>query len=170
MSAHVTRVAPDSPGTKWHSPLLAGLAGDDVTDPNRHPASSEETPGPPGRAHLDGTQVLVLDDYEEGAEALCELLTTFGFDARAAYDGPSALALAATFRPKTCLLDLDVPVMDGYEVARRLRELLGSDLTLLALTGYGREEDRLKTAQAGFAAHLVKPLDLDELIALLSGS
>jgi len=92
-----------------------------------------------------------------------------GNEVRIALDGPRALAVAETFAPQIILLDIGLPGMDGYEVARRLRKDKRFNTTVLAaLTGYGSPEDRRKSESAGFNAHLVKPLDLDALQQLLA--
>jgi CheY-like chemotaxis protein len=105
-------------------------------------------------------RVLIVDDNRDGAEALAELLGLWKYDTRVAFDGGSALALAADYRPDAVILDIGMPGMDGYETARRLRE--DSSLRsarLIALTGYGRSEDRERARSAGFDVHLTKPLD-----------
>jgi CheY-like chemotaxis protein len=85
-----------------------------------------------------------------------------------AYDPTLALAVAIAFRPQVAILDIGLPVMNGYELARELRSLLGDvSPVLIALTGYGQEADRQKSEQAGFSAHLVKPVASDALLALL---
>ena len=99
---------------------------------------------------------------------LAEALRTFGYEVRTAADGPSALALAAAFHPQVALLDLGLPVMDGYELSERLRALSPPILTV-AVTGYGQETDRTRSTAAGFAAHFVKPVELEELKATLDG-
>jgi signal transduction histidine kinase len=118
----------------------------------------------PGRARA-GVRVLVVDDNEDAAELLAEALRERGHEPHVAFDGPSALALAARIHPKIGLLDLGLPVMDGYELARRLRALPGDEVALVAVTGYGQEVDRRASALAGFAEHLVKPVDLDRVCA-----
>ena len=97
---------------------------------------------------------------------LADALRTFGYEVCVASDGPAALALAREFQPHVVLLDLGLPVMDGYEVAERLRADAGSGLQI-AVTGYGQETDLMRSEAAGFAAHLVKPVDLDELRSTL---
>jgi CheY-like chemotaxis protein len=85
-----------------------------------------------------------------------------------AHDGPQALAAAESFRPTTVLLDIGLPVMDGYELARLLQEVWGDHpVRFVAITGYGQETDKEKARAAGFDAHLVKPVDVTELVALL---
>jgi CheY-like chemotaxis protein len=113
--------------------------------------------------------VLVVDDNQNGADSLQQLLEIYGHESRAAYDGESALRLAREFRPDVVLLDLGMPGLDGYQVARRLRRDEGlHDALLVALTGYGSEEDRRLSAEAGFDAHLLKPADLGQLQRLLA--
>ena len=108
--------------------------------------------------------------------ATCELtlalssraLELEGYEVRIAYDGPAALTAAAAFNPTVVLLDLGLPAMDGYEVARRLRTLPGfTTARIVAVSGYGQESDRKRTAEWGFDRHLVKPVDLAEILALL---
>jgi CheY-like chemotaxis protein len=113
-------------------------------------------------------RVLIVDDNQDAASLLAEALALRGWDARVAHDGPEALRVAARFRPRAACLDLGLPVMDGFELAARLRGLPGlGDLRLVAVTGYGQDSDRGRTAAAGFHHHLVKPVDLDLLDSLL---
>jgi signal transduction histidine kinase len=107
-------------------------------------------------------RVLVVDDNHDALSMLGDALRTFGYDVRTAVDGPSALAKAEQFQPQVALLDLGLPVMDGYEVAERLRTLAAPPLTI-AVTGYGQDADRTRSEASGFAAHFVKPVDLEEL-------
>jgi PAS domain S-box-containing protein len=119
-----------------------------------------------------GPRVLVVDDNVDAAEMLAAALTAKGYETMVAHSGPAALLAAETFRPAIGFLDLGLPVMDGYELATRLRDL--SDLPsmrLVAVTGYGQKSDRRKTRQAGFHHHLVKPVDLravDEVLTRLA--
>ena len=114
-------------------------------------------------------RVLVVDDNADAAGTLAMLLELHGHETREAADGPAALASAAEFQPHMILLDIGLPGMDGYEVARRLRASSTTRAaTLVALTGYGREEDRQLSLSAGFDHHLVKPADPVELLALIS--
>jgi CheY-like chemotaxis protein/nitrogen-specific signal transduction histidine kinase len=116
-----------------------------------------------------GPRVLVVDDSTDTAEMLTQVLQCLGYDVASAHDGPSALERARTFRADVALLDIGLPVMDGYELAERLRTSLNGapGPTLIAVTGYGQEADRNRTAAAGFAHHLVKPIDIQELVSLL---
>jgi CheY-like chemotaxis protein/nitrogen-specific signal transduction histidine kinase len=113
-------------------------------------------------AHAQAIRALVVDDNPDAVSMLGDALRSFGYETRTASDGPAALAIAQTFQPHVVLLDLGLPVMDGYEVAERLR-VLGAPPLTVAVTGYGQDADRAQSAAAGFAAHFVKPVDLEEL-------
>jgi CheY-like chemotaxis protein len=114
-------------------------------------------------------RVLVIDDNRDSAEMMAALLRVTGHDVRIAYDGPTALDLARVQPPDIVLCDISMPGMSGLKVARHLREDPGLENALLvALTGYGQEEDRRRSQEAGFNEHLVKPVGLDALRALLS--
>ncbi len=118
-----------------------------------------------------GSRVLVVDDNTDGAEILAESLRELGYRVEIAHDGPSALELAARFKPEIALLDIGLPKMDGYELATRLQELgNGTPMRLVAVTGYGQDTDRIRSARAGFAAHLVKPVNLDLLDEVVRSS
>jgi CheY-like chemotaxis protein len=113
--------------------------------------------------------VLVVDDNADVTDTVALLLKVDGHDVRTAPDGPSALAESQAFRPEVVILDIGLPGMDGYEVARHLRRQAGmKKAVLVALTGYGQEEDRRRSQEAGFDAHLVKPADPAALQALLT--
>ena len=116
-------------------------------------------------------KVLIVDDNRDAAESLGVLLEFLGASVRVVNDGPAALAELATQRPAVVLLDIGMPGMDGYEVARRMRALPdGQALTLIALTGWGQDQDRARTRLAGFDHHMVKPADIDALSALLQAA
>lgn len=116
-------------------------------------------------------RVLVVDDNHDAADAAGNLLEVTGADVRVVYDGASALEQVADFEPDVILLDLGMPGMDGYEVARRLRQHpQGKHATLIALTGWGQEEDRKRTRETGFHHHLVKPLNLRDLQSRLAAT
>ena len=120
-------------------------------------------------ARRSGRRVLVVDDNADAAQLIAVALEAAGHDVRAIFDGPSAIVLAGAFRPDVVLLDLGLPLMDGFEVARRLREERsnGGAPLLVAVTGYGQAADMERTQSAGFDAHMVKPVDVSELILLL---
>ncbi|HEX7812223.1 MAG TPA: response regulator [Burkholderiales bacterium] len=111
-------------------------------------------------------RVLLVDDNSDANETMATLLALCGQDVRTAMDGPSALQIAAEFKPQLVLCDLGLPGMDGFEVIRLLREQSGEAMPMpevIALTGYGRTEDRQRTHEAGFNGHLVKPIDFETL-------
>jgi len=105
-------------------------------------------------------RVLVVDDNQDAAQMLSLLLTMLGKEVKTANDGIEALQVAAEFLPEVILLDLGMPRMDGYEAARCIRkEAWGKDMVLIALTGWGEEDDKRRTIEAGFDHHLVKPVE-----------
>jgi CheY-like chemotaxis protein len=134
-------------------------------------AAAEPT-RPVGRAAATAAhRLLVVDDNVDSAESLGMVLRLLGNEVRTAHDGPTALAMGAEFAPDVVLLDIGMPGMDGYEVARRMRAM--AQLTgalIVAQTGWGQEEDRRRSREAGFDHHLVKPVDpaaLEDLLARL---
>jgi len=124
-------------------------------------------------AVISGTikhRILVVDDNRDAATALAAILTVLGYDARSAFDGADALMQATVFRPEVVLLDLRMPRLNGFETAERLRaQAGGQSLVLIALTGYGQEKDRRRTAAAGFDHHWIKPVDPAMLETMLAG-
>jgi CheY-like chemotaxis protein len=113
-------------------------------------------------------RILIVEDHADTSASMKLLLSLNGFEVQSAPDGPTALETAREFHPEVVLLDIGLPGMNGYEVARRLRaECPAQPPFLVALTGYGREEDRLRSERAGIDLHLVKPADPDHLIGLL---
>jgi signal transduction histidine kinase len=121
---------------------------------------------------IEPQRILVADDNHDAAEALSLQLQLAGHDVRTAHDGMEALQAARTFEPDIVLLDLGMPKMDGYEVARQLRteSAGGREMTLIALTGWGQQQDRDRTADAGFDAHLVKPVAEAQLFKALAAA
>jgi CheY-like chemotaxis protein len=119
------------------------------------------------------TRILIVDDYAPAADSLSELLQMQGFETRVARDGADALEAAVDFQPSLALIDIGLPQMDGYELARRLRATAGlENLRLVALTGFGQASDLARAREAGFDAHLLKPVSLerlDEVTRLASG-
>jgi CheY-like chemotaxis protein len=110
-----------------------------------------------------------VDDSRDAADSLGMLLKYLGADVQVVYDGPSALKALALYRPAVVLLDIGMPGMDGYELAQRIRqEPAWQKLVLIALTGWGLEEDRRRSRAAGIDHHLVKPVDADALQGLLA--
>ena len=141
----------------------------------RLPASSPPSEVPPIRQvpspeAREGFRVLVVDDNLDSAGALAGLLEMSGFDVRSVHEGREAISAARLHRPKAVLLDIGLPGMDGYQVAEHIRGEEGlEDTTIIAITGYGEEQAFLRSREAGFDHHLVKPVDYDTLLDILSG-
>jgi len=163
---HGGRVEAQSAGPGTGSEFLVVLpAGSDAREPTDTVAAAVPLPAAAGATN---TRILVVDDNEDAAEILAEALRDVGHDVRVAADGPSALVAAAEFVPEIVLLDIGLPVMDGYEVARQLRQRTEPrPPRLVAVTGYGQDKDRALALEAGFDDHIVKPVDLDDLFARL---
>lgn len=113
-------------------------------------------------------KVLVVDDNRDSADSLAMLLRFDGHDVHVAGDGAEALAMAEQLQPEVMVLDIGLPNMDGYEVARRLRRLPWShDIRLIAVTGYGQHDDLRASSEAGFEHHLIKPINPAELSQII---
>jgi CheY-like chemotaxis protein len=111
----------------------------------------------------------VVDDNQDSANTLGQMLEIHGHQIRVVHDGLAAVAAAGEFRPRVVLLDIGMPELDGYEACRRIRsEAWGREMILIALTGWGQDEDRRRTAAAGFDQHLVKPVDSQALLKVLA--
>jgi CheY-like chemotaxis protein/anti-sigma regulatory factor (Ser/Thr protein kinase) len=138
-------------------PALVGAAEMTVPSPVKEPSL------------VTGRRVLVVDDNEDGAESMAMILQFSGHETFKAYDGVAAIEVAERVRPDLVLLDIGLPRMNGYEVCRRLRqEPWGRAMTIVALTGWGQDEDRNRSKEAGFDVHMVKPVDFDALLQLLA--
>jgi CheY-like chemotaxis protein len=115
-------------------------------------------------------RVLIVEDNVDAARGFQELLELHGHEVRVAYDGLAALVLAASYVADVGFIDIGLPGLDGYQVARRLRETPSyAAATLIALSGYGRDDDKREAAAAGFDRHLTKPVDIETVCALLAG-
>jgi CheY-like chemotaxis protein len=158
---HGGTVEAHSKGERRGSEFVVRLPALDAplaTQPARPPAS-----GPHDR------RILVVDDNRDAVDALAMMLRLSGNDVDVAYDGLSALGTAQSFRPDAVVLDIGLPGMDGYEVARRLRARPEtSEALIVAVTGYGQNEDRERSCAAGFDHHLVKPIESEALLSLLA--
>jgi CheY-like chemotaxis protein len=135
------------------------------------PLAPDQSDGPAktprGLVSFRGHRVLVVDDNQDAAESIRTLLDLLEAHARVAFDGPQALALFREFNANIVLLDIGMPGMDGYEVARALRERHPErNVHIVALTGWGQDQDRAQTRAAGFDRHLVKPVDFATLQSL----
>src|SRR5690349_16563688 len=114
-------------------------------------------------------RILVVDDHPDTARSYYELLTAMGHECRYCTDPREALPLARDLRPDLVLLDIGLlPELDGHDVARALRSEFGMDLTIVAVTAYARDEDRLRTRRAGFDAHVTKPVDMGLLESIVN--
>jgi PAS domain S-box-containing protein len=130
------------------------------------PPPEEERPAVSGRR-----RVLVVDDNRDAATSLAIMLRLMGNETQTAHDGLEALEVAAAFRPDLILLDIGMPKLNGYDTARQIRQQSwGKHITLVALTGWGQEEDRRKSREAGFDSHMVKPIQIQDLEKLLASS
>jgi CheY-like chemotaxis protein/two-component sensor histidine kinase len=141
----------------------------------RLPALSRAAEEPPPAWSAPATQgqpsrrILVVDDNVDSAESMAQLLRIWGHEAEVAHDGPAALAIAAERPPEVVLLDIGLPGMSGYEIAPRLRALPGlADAVIVAMTGYGQDKDFFRSREAGFAVHLVKPIQPEALKGVLA--
>jgi PAS domain S-box-containing protein len=153
-------VESDGPGTgsefTVRLPVVLSMARPEPVDDQRGRSSNRR-------------KVLVVDDNVDAAMSLAMMLKLMGNETKTAHDGLEALDVAATYRPELILLDIGMPRLNGHETAKRIREQpWGKGVVLVALTGWGQEEDRIKSEQAGFNAHMVKPVELSALEKLLT--
>lgn len=143
-----------------------------VTIPCRASSTTRPTPLSPKLEPKTAAvcrKILVADDNQDAANTLAMLLRLAGHEVRTAHGGEAALTLASTFAPEIALLDIGMPDLNGYEVAKRLRLTdCGAALRLIALTGWGQDEDKRRAQDAGFDHHLTKPVDPQRLDALLT--
>lgn len=112
-------------------------------------------------------RVLVVDDNADAADSLAMLLQVRGDDVRVAYDGEEALFAEQEFMPDVLLLDIGMPKLSGYEVARRVRDARGRGVLIVAITGWGQEDDRQRAREAGFDHHFTKPVDYAALLEVI---
>jgi CheY-like chemotaxis protein len=134
------------------------------------PAARERTPRPSRSAAWRPQRLLVVEDNVEAAQAFAMLLRHLGHDVEVVHDGPAALDAVDAHPPDLAIVDIGLPGMSGYDVARRVRSRRGTDRpVLVALTGYGTSEDRAQALAAGFDRHLVKPVEIDVLRGMLEG-
>jgi two-component system CheB/CheR fusion protein len=118
-------------------------------------------------ASNDNRRVLVVDDNVDAADSLGMLLQVRGDDVRIAYDGAEALEAERAFHPDVVLLDIGMPKMSGYEVATRIRAARGGGVLIVAITGWGQEQDRARAREAGFDHHFTKPVDFEALLGVI---
>lgn len=163
VTAHGGTVQLHSDGLKQGSTFRVTLPSMQGEPGHLMPASVKTEPGSASQ------RILIVDDNEDAADMLCTVLTALGHDVVVAYTATAALEVAQSFKPKVSLLDIGLPDMDGTTLARRLRALPATAGSLLvAVTGYSHDEDKRKSSDAGFDAHLVKPLKVEYLQGLLA--
>lgn len=164
---HGGTVSARSAGVGQGSQFVVELpASADINPPRRRAA-----PGPanePTTLRGLSERVLIVDDNTDANELLAEMLASLGFVVCTAADGDSAIARAADFKPAIALLDIGLPGIDGYELARQLRDLSGDSIRFVAVTGFGQDVDRARSRVAGFDAHLVKPVEPELLHRVLT--
>ena len=125
-------------------------------------------PSPPASSPAGARRVLLVDDNVDAVESMEILLQAFGFEVSTAVHPDLALAQLETFAPSAAVIDIGLPGMDGYQLAQEIRRrLAGKPMRLIAFTGYGGAEDIARASAAGFDAHLVKPVEIDRLLAVL---
>ncbi|HMA10204.1 MAG TPA: response regulator, partial [Ramlibacter sp.] len=158
---HGGTISAHSPGPGLGSTFVFRMpAGEGRGQVDKQPSGTEALP--------KGQRIMVVDDNRDSADSTMSILRALGHDVVSAYDGPSALELARRLRPDVVLLDLAMPGADGFETLKLLRVQPGMYKSfVIAMTGYGAEEDKQRTRDAGFDAHLVKPIELDSLMRLL---
>ncbi len=163
---HGGSVAVASMGTGQGSEFTVRLPA--LPEPRGHQERSVTSVRARGSDAL-GKRVLIADDNIDACESIAMILRLYGYDVRCVYDGPSVLQTVGSYRPDVVILDIGLPGMSGYEVARQLRELPEFKRTpLVAVTGYGQEDDRRRSREAGFDYHLTKPTDPDVLQAIVA--
>jgi len=163
---HGGAITVHSDGDGAGSEFTVELPAVDLLQATTAPAAAER---PQRAADARGKRILIVDDNRDAALSLQHALNELGYLVEVAHDGLTALQVAQSFQPDAALLDIGLPVMDGYELAQRLREIPGPsrELRLIAITGYGQESDRQRAAAAGFHKHLVKPIDLLQLVRVV---
>jgi CheY-like chemotaxis protein len=154
---------------KARSPVLGQGSEFTVHLPTLSPAPEAITPIKTAEQPTQTSRMLVVDDNSDAADMHVMLLQMFGHEAQAAYSSQTALEMAVKYQPNFVLLDIGLPEMDGYEVARHLRQHPQTkDVWIIALSGYGQDSDRQRSQEAGFDYHLVKPVDSRKLRDLLA--
>jgi CheY-like chemotaxis protein len=135
-------------------------------------SSLSPSPSPSPSSSWNGARrhILLIEDSEDNREMMRELLEMEGFRVDVASDGAQGVEQALALRPAVAIVDIGLPQLDGYEVARQVRAALGAGITLVALTGYGQPDDQHRATEAGFDAHLTKPVNLADLEAILTGT
>jgi CheY-like chemotaxis protein len=165
---HGGRVEARSEGLGRGSEFIVHLPNTLLTPKTAAPV--EDTGGAANASRVARGRVLVADDNRDAAESLAMVLRFAGYEVFIAFNGAEALALGTEQRPRAAIIDIGMPGMSGHEVARRMRlEAWGRKAVLVALTGWGQEQDRQAAKAAGFDVHLTKPVDPDKVEGILAG-
>jgi two-component system CheB/CheR fusion protein len=168
ITLHGGTVHAASDGRGCGTTLIVDLPAAEYTALRPRQASTGRSRFSPGAG--SARNILVVDDNEDVRKSLCRLLDMHGYRTVGVGDGPSALVAASELQPRTILVDIGLPGMDGYEFARQLRRVNPDGPQLVAITGYGQPSDRAQSREAGFVAHLVKPVDIETLLPLLEAA
>ena len=166
---HGGRVTARSDGADRGSEFTVDLPLAEVSAQTARPGTPVTADSPRPGPSQGGRRILLVDDNVDAANSLAELLSQLGHEVRAVHDAVAALEVSPLFKPDVCLLDIGLPIMDGYELATRLRasRLIDDKTRIIAVTGYGQDADRQRARAAGFDAHLVKPVDVEALTRAL---
>jgi CheY-like chemotaxis protein len=159
---HGGSVEARSAGLGRGSEFIVRLPLADVVSTTPAPTTEEQA------GSLAALRILVVDDDRDAADSLATMLSYLGATVTATYSGASAMIVAEEFKPNVALVDIGMPGIDGYEVARRLRDNASPEMSLIALSGWGSDEDKRRSLEAGFDYHLIKPPDVDALQALMA--
>jgi CheY-like chemotaxis protein len=151
----------DGPGKGSQFVVMLPVAAEDLSVSAPGSASAGKEPANAPR------RVLVVDDNRDAADSLSMLLAARGHEVRVAYDGLEAVGAAVAFAPDVVLMDIGLPKLYGYDAARRIRDARGKEVLLVAITGWGQDEDRRKSREAGFDFHLTKPVDPEAIARLI---
>ncbi|MEZ6086923.1 MAG: response regulator [Pirellulaceae bacterium] len=136
---------------------------------HEHAGSGNTSIAPEAASASELKRILVVDDNVAAAKLLAIVIRKIGHDVQVANDGRQAVQIGGEFKPDIVIMDIGMPIMDGYEAARAMRrEPWGKEIELIALTGWGQDDDRQRTTQAGFNRHLVKPVEPDTIRSILA--
>jgi CheY-like chemotaxis protein len=170
---HSGTIEARSEGVGWGSEFIVCLPlhPDDARSASPSPQDQDDTPmgSPAGKPLQESLRLLIADDLRDSTDSLAACFRAVNHVVRTAYDGEEALAEAENFRPDVMFLDIGMPKLGGDEICRRIRaKEWGKQTVIVAITGWGQHSDRLRTADAGFDHHLVKPVKMEDLLTILA--
>lgn len=161
---HGGKIEAKSNGPGQGAEFIVRLPHTSPTNVSSNSSNNEHSPSQPN------LRILIVDDNRDGADSLAMMLKMFGNETKTAYDGEQAVELCMNYEPDVLLLDLGLPKLNGYDACRQIRQQSSrKPPVIIAQTGWGQEEDRQRTREAGFDYHMVKPIDPAALMSLLSG-